>query len=330
MLVRELFDGGVDIIGDVHGEYDMLLALLKGLGYDSKGMHADGRRLVFVGDLTDRGPDSPAVVRLVRELVDVGRAQCVLGNHELNILRGERKQGNAWFFGERDRFKDGSETNEALADSRGRRETLELFSSLPLALERNDLRVVHACWMDEHVEGVRAVSEDLVSFSQAEVDRIDVQLAVERTAARAFVTQHRFDVLGNKPPPNSRLGALRTREQNDHPVKVMTSGIEEPADDPFWSGGRWRYEHRVPWWNDYVGPMVVVGHYWRSLDTSKPRTKGRDLFAGTEPRLPLGKGNVMCVDFSIGYRAQERHSGQPHATALAGYRWPEGELVFAH
>ena len=58
-LVGELFDGPLDIIGDVHGECGTLCKLLDRLGYDGNGDHPEGRRLVFVGDLVDRGPDSP-------------------------------------------------------------------------------------------------------------------------------------------------------------------------------------------------------------------------------------------------------------------------------
>ena len=95
-LLADLLPGSLDIIGDVHGEIDHLETLLDQLGYRANGVHPADRRLVFVGDLTDRGPDSPAVVRRVRELVEAERAQCVLGNHELNILRGEAKEGNRW------------------------------------------------------------------------------------------------------------------------------------------------------------------------------------------------------------------------------------------
>lgn len=61
-LVQPLFDGPLDIVGDIHGEIDALRSLIRHLGYDDDGTHPDCRRLVFVGDLTDRGPDSPAVV----------------------------------------------------------------------------------------------------------------------------------------------------------------------------------------------------------------------------------------------------------------------------
>src|SRR5690242_8042872 len=88
-LVQPLFDGPIDIVGDVHGEIDALADLLRHLGYTGHGDHPEGRRLVFLGDLTDRGPDSPAVVSLVQSLVSTGRAQCILGNHDLNVLLGE-------------------------------------------------------------------------------------------------------------------------------------------------------------------------------------------------------------------------------------------------
>ena len=84
------------IVGDVHGEIDALETLLSRLGYNYHGEHRQGRRLVFVGDLVDRGPDSPAVIERVMALVHRGLAQCLLGNHELNLLRGARKAGNAW------------------------------------------------------------------------------------------------------------------------------------------------------------------------------------------------------------------------------------------
>ena len=59
-LIQSLPEGPLDIVGDIHGEFDALLALLSHLGYDLQGHHPQGRTLVFVGDFCDRGPDSPA------------------------------------------------------------------------------------------------------------------------------------------------------------------------------------------------------------------------------------------------------------------------------
>ena len=85
--------GPFDIIGDVHGCLSELLALLAKLGYTLtkeqcwKVTPPEGRRLVFVGDLCDRGPDTPGVYRLVMNAVARGVAFCVLGNHEDKLLR---------------------------------------------------------------------------------------------------------------------------------------------------------------------------------------------------------------------------------------------------
>ncbi|MGW7659589.1 polynucleotide kinase-phosphatase [Streptomyces sp. NPDC054756] len=73
--------GPFDIIGDVHGCASELDALLGKLGYVD-GVHPEGRTAVFVGDLVDRGPDSPGVLRRVMGMVKSGRALCVPGNHE--------------------------------------------------------------------------------------------------------------------------------------------------------------------------------------------------------------------------------------------------------
>lgn len=76
-----------DVIGDVHGAAATLTALLATLGYDADGVHPDGRVLVFVGDLVDRGPDPFGVVDHVARLIAAGRALAVRGNHEERLVR---------------------------------------------------------------------------------------------------------------------------------------------------------------------------------------------------------------------------------------------------
>jgi polynucleotide kinase-phosphatase len=93
--------GPFDLIGDIHGCYDELRALLDQLGYavqhdDAAGtrrytvQHPDGRRVIFVGDLVDRGPATPEVLRLAMDMVDAGVAFCVPGNHDDKLLRALR------------------------------------------------------------------------------------------------------------------------------------------------------------------------------------------------------------------------------------------------
>jgi len=84
--------GPFDIIGDVHGCYDELCALLETLGYsvDKEAYTAvppEGRRAVFLGDLCDRGPNNIEVLRLVMGMVQAGCAYCVAGNHDAKLLK---------------------------------------------------------------------------------------------------------------------------------------------------------------------------------------------------------------------------------------------------
>ena len=84
--------GPFDIIGDIHGCHAELVELLGTLGYDvaadgTSARHADGRRALFLGDLVDRGPATPAVLRLVMGMVAEGSALCIPGNHEVKLLR---------------------------------------------------------------------------------------------------------------------------------------------------------------------------------------------------------------------------------------------------
>ncbi|WP_018683225.1 polynucleotide kinase-phosphatase [Actinokineospora enzanensis] len=91
--------GPFDVIGDVHGCRAELEELLTTLGYaierDDAGRavgaaHPAGRRVVLVGDLVDRGPDTPGVLRLAMGMVEAGTALVVCGNHESKLVRALR------------------------------------------------------------------------------------------------------------------------------------------------------------------------------------------------------------------------------------------------
>ena len=89
---RKSDHGPFDIIGDVHGCHAELVELLAQLGYEvdnegSVAVHPDGRRALFLGDLVDRGPATPAVLRLAMNMVASGSAVCLPGNHEVKLLR---------------------------------------------------------------------------------------------------------------------------------------------------------------------------------------------------------------------------------------------------
>lgn len=96
---RQREQGPFDIVGDVHGCIDELMSLLAVLGYHvghttgSDGQPVPfarpplGRKAVFVGDLGDRGPDTPAVLRLVMDMCRANHALCTMGNHDNKLLR---------------------------------------------------------------------------------------------------------------------------------------------------------------------------------------------------------------------------------------------------
>ncbi|MFL5797762.1 MAG: polynucleotide kinase-phosphatase [Actinomycetota bacterium] len=92
---RSSEQGPFDIIGDVHGCHDELVSLLAKLGYGvvedgSSASHPEGRKAVFLGDLVDRGPNTPGVLRLVMGMVASGSALCLPGNHENKLVRALR------------------------------------------------------------------------------------------------------------------------------------------------------------------------------------------------------------------------------------------------
>ncbi|HEY3981309.1 MAG TPA: polynucleotide kinase-phosphatase [Streptosporangiaceae bacterium] len=87
--------GPFDVIGDVHGCFAELTDLLGALGYQvaadgTSAVHPGGRTAVFVGDLVDRGPATPAVLRLVMGMTAAGSARSVTGNHEAKLVRALR------------------------------------------------------------------------------------------------------------------------------------------------------------------------------------------------------------------------------------------------
>jgi protein phosphatase len=91
---RRDVQGPFDIVGDVHGCFDELLELMSTIGYQVERQDAaftvvppNGRKLVFVGDLVDRGPATPDVLRLAMTMVEAGQAFCVPGNHDIKLVK---------------------------------------------------------------------------------------------------------------------------------------------------------------------------------------------------------------------------------------------------
>ena len=334
-LIQPLPPGPLDIVGDIHGELQALQELLHHLGYSDTGQHPQARTLVFVGDFVDRGPNSPGVVDLVQRLVEGGHARAIAGNHEINLLRHDAKDGAGWFFDERLASDTLKYSHFARATNTLQRARIEAFlNQLPLGLEREDLRIIHAAWNAPEIAKARAMP---LGSARAQYDHWEAQ------AAQAASEQHIAQRMGEEKmrwPHSLEDGALQPPFLQAHcdnelnkaifnPLKVLTCGLERQTAAPFFAGNKWRFVERMPWWDNYSeATPVVIGHYWRSTVAAQATQEG--LFHNVAPFAWHGqRNNVFCVDYSVGARAQARVQGRAHQhLKLAALRWPERSLVF--
>src|SRR5262249_19813706 len=149
--------------------------------------------------------------------------------HDLNILLGLHKFDNPWFYGKEFRTKDGSLVPQVLADDATRESMLKFFRTLPLALERDGVRVVHAYWDKQMIEVARGATCSMALYEQH-------KRAIEETHS----TRCDLDSIDRK-----------LEHQNRNPVKRLTSGPEERIDPPIEVSGKVRHEGRVAWWQAY-------------------------------------------------------------------------------
>lgn len=336
--VQALFDGPVDLVGDIHGEIRALESLLSRLGYDRDGRHPQGRRLVFCGDLVDRGEDSPATVERVAGIVDAGYGQAVLGNHELNLVLGKSKEGNGWAFEVDHDQADGHFMDVARLQDDRRQDVIDWLAGLPIVLERPDLRVVHACWDTTAVSLLRGDTRPLRTIYDDHNAHIDEMLRstgrLQAHADELAAWRERLHDRHAEVPMLSSVAHVDSVRQTGHPLKVITSGIERPTAAAFFASGKWRMTERVAWWNEYADePAVVMGHYWRwpgDESEAAARSRGPNLFEGSAHETWLGRRrNVMCIDWCAGLRWRERAEGITAYTGrLGALRWPERDIIY--
>ena len=146
-----------DIIGDVHGHADQLEALLTKLGYQERGgaWRHPSRTAIFVGDLIDRGPGQLRTLKLVRAMLNSGSARAVMGNHELNAIAwatpdpvndGRHLRHRHGARGIKNHSQHAAFLAEIGPDSSEHQAWIDWFYELPLWIEQDGFRVVHACW----------------------------------------------------------------------------------------------------------------------------------------------------------------------------------------
>ncbi|WP_408010735.1 bis(5'-nucleosyl)-tetraphosphatase PrpE [Pseudalkalibacillus sp. A8] len=197
-----------DVIGDIHGCYSELIQLIDELGYrkDENGNHLppDNRQLVFLGDLTDRGPDSIKVIRLVYRFVMQGIALYSPGNHCDKLYR--------YFLGRDVQIRHGLETTVAEFKVLPQSEKAEissmfkeLFEEAPLYLQLDDTKLIvaHAGIKEDFIGHTHKRVRTFVLYGDITGERHDNGMPVRRDWAQSYKGQ-RIIVYGHTPVSKPR------------------------------------------------------------------------------------------------------------------------------
>ena len=152
----------IDFIGDIHGHAEKLDALLNKLGYSYKnGSYSHpGRKVVFVGDYIDRGPQIRKTLEIVKRMAESENAIVLMGNHEYNALcfHEQEKEGGHL---RKHEIKNIIQHYETLKQFQNKQEEyeayLDWFKTLPLFYETEKFRAVHACWDITNIKYLKTV-----------------------------------------------------------------------------------------------------------------------------------------------------------------------------
>ena len=286
-----------DLIGDIHGHADTLVRLLRQLGYSKhKGIYRHPeRQAIFLGDFIDRGPRIRETLEIVRPMIDSGAALAVMGNHELNALA----------FHTPDPEKPGSHLrphNESYSNQHA--ETmrqvpapelasyLSWFRTLPMWLELDGLRVVHACWDDTQMAKISGPITD--EFLHSACRKGQPLFEPVETILKGKEAKLPQGVLFRDKDGHARE-ATRVKwyePPHGHTYRSYAMAAEEiPCDLPL---DPEVIQSAAPYPAD--AKPVFMGHYWLS---------------GSRPEILAA--NVACVDWSVA-----------KGGFLCAYRW-DGE-----
>lgn len=265
--------------------------LLYQLDYKLKdGCHRHSqRKVIFLGDFIDRGPFQKETIELVRPMVEQGQALAVMGNHEFNALAYHQADGRGGHL-RRHTAKNQAQHRaflDAYPPGSERDSTLEWFMTLPMFLELEDLRVVHAAWLPEMVAKVRQwAPRGLLTptlLKQASEPETEPFIAIE-SLLKGWETPLP-DGLTFKDKDGHTRTQMRTRWWEPWPQRLPEANLGPAVPDvPIGPPSHQLYSQ--------LEKSVFVGHYWLQ----------------GEPRL--WAKNVCCLDYSVA-----------KAGKLAAYRW---------
>ncbi|GAA0305705.1 metallophosphoesterase [Psychrosphaera haliotis] len=275
-----------DIIGDIHGHGTKLENLLIKMGYKltSKGYSHPEHTAIFVGDFVDKGvelKEHKKVLDIVMAMVANGNALAVMGNHEFNAIAFHTEVDGKPLRKHSSKNVEQHEAflNEFPVGSQEAQEVIAFFKSLPLFIELNDFRVVHACWDDKQVEFIKKVLPDNRVTSdfmiQASTKDTPEYLAIE-TLLKGVEIELPNGLTFNDSYGNTRselrvnwwdTKAKSLQELSRQPdLDVSHIDIDLKANIPFYPE---------------PSPTCFIGHYW---------------LRGEPKKL---SDNVICVDYSV-------------------------------
>jgi hypothetical protein len=286
MSNEKIMNQKYDIIGDIHGYATTLKALLVKLGYSEERCvyrHPD-RKVIFLGDFIDRGPEIRETLQTVRAMVEGGSALAVMGNHEFNAMAYATPDGKGGYL--RKHTEEKIKQHEATMAQIGTphpeewKGWLDWFATLPLFLDLGELRAVHASWDAEAVEALRAIKK---------IDDATLQAMAEKGGALGKYKDHLLNGVEIKLPQGHffsdktgfRRNEIRARWWEPLAGKTYRQAVFPDSDtvpgDPIPAA---LTKKDLSYAKDQ--PPVFIGHYWMPADTVK------------EPLAP----NVACLDFS--------------------------------
>lgn len=271
------------IIPDIHGQYDKLIAALNNLGFVFKNAHWShpmGDTALFLGDYIDRGPENIKVMRTVRQMVDDGIAQAIMGNHELNALHyhGRNPQN-----GQPMRAHSANNTKqhesflkECPLGSPQAKEWLHWMAGLPLFIE-GPFRAVHACWDQMYIDVLNAHGPlDIETIVHAGDNKHPLFKALEITTKgpeRPLPFGYSFQDSGGYRRKKTRVKWWPTTSKSWTDVAISVPNPaqlpQKTVDDDFYV-----YPENAP--------KVFFGHYWLTLP------------------LEIEAPNALCLDHSAG------------------------------
>jgi hypothetical protein len=229
---------GYDLVGDVHGHADPLHRLLDKLDYaevDGAFRHPE-RKMIFVGDFIDRGPQQREVLRIARSMCEAGIASAVIGNHEFNAIGWAAQKNDGKFLrshSEKNASQHAKFLRQIEEDSADHNHAVTWFRSLPIWLDLPGFRVVHACWHEPSREALMSFLDEAGRFTEEGIQEsyrhgseahAAVEILLKGPEERLPEGIHFFDKMDIGERRSGCVGGIKTQQPFGRPPSGWMAG----------------------------------------------------------------------------------------------------------